>query len=61
VRDVEYQGTHVVVTLVDGGAGELTALVPEPAFQARPWRPEEIAWVSWDPAEAHRLDAAPAH
>jgi putative spermidine/putrescine transport system ATP-binding protein len=55
VRDVEYQGTHVVVTLVDGAAGELTAVVPESEFQTRPWRPQDEAWVSWDPEEAHRL------
>jgi putative spermidine/putrescine transport system ATP-binding protein len=55
VRDVEYQGTHVVVTLVDGAAGELTAVVPESEFQTRPWRPQDAAWVSWDPVEAHRL------
>jgi putative spermidine/putrescine transport system ATP-binding protein len=58
VRDVEYQGTHVVVTLVDGAAAELTAVVPESEFQARPWHAKDEAWVSWDPAQAHRL--APA-
>ena len=57
VRDVEYQGTHVVVTLVDGAGTELSAQVPEAEFRARPWRPQDEASISWDAASAHRLAA----
>jgi putative spermidine/putrescine transport system ATP-binding protein len=62
VRAVEYQGTYVLVTLLrerlDGGAGghampdEITAMLHEAEFYARPWQPGETAWVSWDDAHA---------
>ena len=62
VRDVEYQGTYVLVTLqreqldaravTDDAASELAAMLPEAEFYAQPWQPGEAAWVSWDDAHA---------
>ena len=57
VRGVEYQGTHVVVTLASEPVAELAAIVPEAQFDAAPWRPGDPTTVHWADADMHRLAA----
>lgn len=57
IRDVEYQGTAVFVSLVAENGLELTAVVPERTFYDRPFEVGEIAAVEWDPADIHELAA----
>jgi putative spermidine/putrescine transport system ATP-binding protein len=56
VRDVEYQGTTVLVSL-DSEAGELTAVVPERAFYERPFAAGDMAALDWDPSDIRELAA----
>jgi putative spermidine/putrescine transport system ATP-binding protein len=57
VRDVEYQGPSVFVSLEAEGGVELTAVLPERAFFARPFTAGEEAAVGWEPADIHELAA----
>jgi putative spermidine/putrescine transport system ATP-binding protein len=57
VRDVEYQGTSVFVSLEAAGGVELTAIVPERAFYERPFAAGQPAAVEWDEADIHELAA----
>jgi putative spermidine/putrescine transport system ATP-binding protein len=61
VRDVEYQGTYVLLGLqLDGDAattGPLSVMLPEATFVQRPYAPGERVDLSWDPALAHALAA----
>ncbi|MBH0239331.1 ABC transporter ATP-binding protein [Methylobrevis albus] len=54
VTAVEYQGYSVVVTL-DAAGGELTAIVPERQFFARPVEPGAAAAIGWNAADIHEL------
>ena len=55
VLGVEYQGTHVTLSArVDGGQ-EVTALVPEAEFFARPHNPGDAVGLTWDTAAARML------
>ena len=55
VTDVEYQGTAVLVALKGADDLELTAVVPERAFFARPFEVGESAAIGWDAADIHEL------
>ena len=58
VKAVEYQGTHVQVTLAPAGEApdvQWSATVSDDSFDAAPLAPGEIVYLSWQPAEAHAL------
>jgi len=55
VRDVEYQGAAVFVSLVAEDGLELTAVVPERSFYDRPFAVGDSAAVEWDRADVHAL------
>ena len=57
VRAVEYQGTHVQVSLTPTDAADAPWVVtlPDDHFDARPLQPGEPVLVSWAPHEAHAL------
>ncbi len=57
VRDVEYQGTSVFVSLEAADGAELTAVVPERSFYERPFTAGESAAVRWDQTDIHELAA----
>jgi len=57
VRDVEYQGTSVAVSLEASDGVEITALVPERTFFERPFAAGEAAAVRWDRGDVHELAA----
>ena len=61
VRDVEYQGTYVLLGLqLDGDAattGPLSVMLPEATFVQHPYAPGDRVDLSWDPALAHALAA----
>ena len=57
VRGVEYQGTHVVVTLASAAVAELTAMLPEATFDAAPWQPGDTASAHWAANDIHPLAA----
>ena len=56
VVEVEYQGTFVQVSLQGQGPNapaELTAMVPEAVFYAKPFSPGDAVTLSWDARHAH--------
>jgi putative spermidine/putrescine transport system ATP-binding protein len=55
VRDVEYQGTAVFVSLEAADGAELTAVVPERSFFERPFAAGDSAAVRWEPTDIHEL------
>jgi len=57
VRDVEYQGTAVFVSLVSEDGRELTAVIPERTFYERPFAVGDNAAVEWDRTDVHELAA----
>jgi putative spermidine/putrescine transport system ATP-binding protein len=57
VRGVQYQGTHVLVTLASERAAEFNVVLAETEFDASPWHPGEPACAHWDAAEVHVLAA----
>ena len=58
VRNVEYQGSFVMLTLDAGPAApELSVMLGEAAFDAAPWQPGDAAHAHWDAADVHRLAA----
>jgi putative spermidine/putrescine transport system ATP-binding protein len=57
VRGVEYQGTHVLVTLASEPVPELSVMVPEARFNAEPWHPGDSTCAHWDSADVHPLAA----
>jgi putative spermidine/putrescine transport system ATP-binding protein len=59
VRSVEYQGTHVQVTLTAKDGGELTATLSETEFDSATVHPGQEVAVGWSDQDGHRLaDAA---
>src|SRR5690349_8360144 len=48
VREVEYQGTHVLLTLASERVPELTVMLPEAEFDAAPWQRGDSAHAHWD-------------
>jgi putative spermidine/putrescine transport system ATP-binding protein len=55
VRSVEYQGTHLQITLAAPDATELTATLSEAEYDATPVSPGETAAVDWSDRDVHRL------
>lgn len=55
VTGVEYQGTHVVLTLQSPSAGELGAMLSETQFDGMPLRPGDAVLAHWHPSQAHAL------
>jgi putative spermidine/putrescine transport system ATP-binding protein len=58
VRGVEYQGTHVQVTLAAADATELTATLDEAAFDAIALKPGERVAIDWSDNDIHPLSEA---
>jgi len=57
VRGVEYQGTHVLLTLASEPVPELSVMLPEASFDAAPWQPGDRASAHWDATDVHPLAA----
>jgi putative spermidine/putrescine transport system ATP-binding protein len=57
VRDVEYQGVFVLVSLRAENDLDLTAIVAERSFVEHPVAIDQQITVSWDPADLHELAA----
>jgi putative spermidine/putrescine transport system ATP-binding protein len=57
VRDIEYLGTTVSIALSTGGAGDITASLPDNAFFNQPMEIGETVFVSWNAEDAHPLAA----
>jgi putative spermidine/putrescine transport system ATP-binding protein len=55
VRGIEYQGTHVQVTLAAQDAGELTATLNEAEFDALAVHPSQQVAIDWSDHDIHRL------
>jgi putative spermidine/putrescine transport system ATP-binding protein len=57
VRGVEYQGSHVLVSLASDAVAELSARLPEEQFDASPWNPGDSTCVHWAEHNMHPLAA----
>ena len=57
VRGVEYQGSHVLLTLASEPVPEFNVMLPEAQFDAAPWQPGDSACAHWDAADIHPLAA----
>jgi putative spermidine/putrescine transport system ATP-binding protein len=57
VQGVEYQGTHVLLSLHSEAVTEFSVVVPEAQFDAAPWQPGDSACAHWSSADVHRLAA----
>ena len=57
VRGVEYQGTHVLLTLASEAVPDFSVMLPEARFDAEPWQPGDSASAHWDEADVHPLAA----
>ena len=57
VRDIEYLGATVSVSLAADQLGDLTAVVPDAQFFDDPVQPGEQVMLAWKPEDAHRLAA----
>ncbi len=57
VRDVEYQGIFVLVSLRADDDLDLTAIVAEQSFNDNPVAIDQRVMVSWNPADLHELAA----
>ena len=55
VSALEYQGNCVKVALLAADGTELTAQIPDDAFDAAPLTPGTAVTVAWDPGAAHAL------
>jgi putative spermidine/putrescine transport system ATP-binding protein len=58
VRGVEYQGTHVQVTLASVDAAELTATLDEAEFDAIALKPGQRVAIDWSDNDIHPLSEA---
>jgi putative spermidine/putrescine transport system ATP-binding protein len=59
VRDVEYQGIYVLVSLSAEGGLDLTAIVAERTFVNNPIAIDQRVHVSWDASDLHELATTP--
>ncbi len=55
VSEVEYQGTHVRVSMAVPGGREMVAQIPEALFDTEPWNVGQRAIATWEPLSASRL------
>ena len=58
VRGIEYQGTHVQVTLAAPDATELTATLNEAEYDAVAVQPGQQVAIDWSDRDVHRLSDA---
>jgi putative spermidine/putrescine transport system ATP-binding protein len=58
VRGIEYQGTHIQVTLAAQDATELTATLNEAEFDAFAVQPGQQVAIDWSNIDIHRLSDA---
>ena len=58
VSNIEFAGTDYSVVVRDERGAEITALVPEEDFRAKPLNEGEPVTVSWPADEVHTLEAA---
>ncbi len=58
IREVEYRGPEVMVSLALPGGEDLSAIVPERSFFADPFEPGETVGVSWRREDVHELSEA---
>lgn len=59
VREVEYRGSDVLVSLATEGGEEMAAILPDRDFYARPFEPGEAVGLTWRPEDAHALAPDP--
>jgi putative spermidine/putrescine transport system ATP-binding protein len=57
VLAVEYQGTHVSILTKIVGDQEVTALMPDASFFAKPHNPGDQIGLIWDQKLQHQLTA----
>ena len=57
VSAVEYQGSHVLLTLASEPVPEFSVMLPEADFMAAPWQPGERASAHWSVHDVHLLVA----
>ncbi|MGC9419117.1 MAG: ABC transporter ATP-binding protein [Rhodovulum sp.] len=57
VTGLEYQGASVALTLMTAGDQEITAVVPEDQYFAKPIQPGDGVGLSWDEENLHALTA----
>jgi putative spermidine/putrescine transport system ATP-binding protein len=57
VRGVEYQGTHVLITLASETVPEFSVMLPEASFDAAPWQPGDQSYAHWSANDIHPLAA----
>ena len=55
VREVEYRGADVMVSLDTDEGHALSAVMPDRAFYAAPFAPGEAVGLAWSPEDAHEL------
>ena len=55
VREVEYRGADVMVSLDTDKGHALSAVMPDRAFYAAPFAPGEAVGLAWSPEDAHEL------
>ena len=58
VRGIEYQGTHIQVTLAGPDESELTATLNEAEFDAVAVHPGQQVAIDWSDRDVHRLSEA---
>jgi putative spermidine/putrescine transport system ATP-binding protein len=58
IRDIEYQGTSVLVGLQGENGAELSAVVPDRVFFNRPFAAGEAAAIAFDRSDVHELAAS---
>ena len=58
VREVEYRGPEVMVSLALPGGEDLSAIVPERTYFADPMQPGETVGVRWRREDVHELTEA---
>jgi putative spermidine/putrescine transport system ATP-binding protein len=57
VREIEYQGSAVLVSLAADEGVDLTAIVPERTFYERPFAAGDIVALDWDRSDIWELAA----
>ncbi|RLQ89407.1 ABC transporter ATP-binding protein [Notoacmeibacter ruber] len=57
VREIEYLGTIVNVSLLTGQGDEFIAAVPESEFFSNPFEIGDTVFLTWKPDDAHQLAA----
>ncbi|TCP41844.1 ABC transporter ATP-binding protein [Rhodovulum marinum] len=57
VTGLEYQGASVALTLMTAGDQEITAVIPEDRYFAKPIQPGDGVGLSWDDTNLHALTA----